>query len=329
MFFLMASERSGSNFITKLMNGHNNICGPSAKHIINPVARNLFRYGDLSIKKNWYELINDIYNLMEVKFSVWQKRFTLDDLQKLSNVGDISSLIINIFLEEARANGKQHVFIKENHVYEFMPFLLLNFPESKFIYLTRDPRDMALSWKKNTDHAGGVVSAARQWQKDQQNTLKNYYELEKLNKSFHVKYEDLISDPELKSAEIVKFLGLPEDKNMINFYKDELTQKNAEMIKAWGNLSKEVIKDNKNKYIDELNKEEIKIIEKICYHEMYYLGYKTEYNKEHLDTIDANKIIALDEFETKNVLSNKNKAVLENMSAKKVFYNKLLGKINN
>lgn len=29
--FLMCSERSGSNFITKLMNNHSQICGPSTK----------------------------------------------------------------------------------------------------------------------------------------------------------------------------------------------------------------------------------------------------------------------------------------------------------
>jgi hypothetical protein len=43
----MCSERSGSNFITKVMNGHEDICGPSTKHIINPVARNFYRYGNL------------------------------------------------------------------------------------------------------------------------------------------------------------------------------------------------------------------------------------------------------------------------------------------
>jgi len=163
LFFLMCSERSGSNFITKLLNGHNNICGPSPKHIINPVARNLFRYGDINEKENWNELLVDIHRLINIDFAIWEKEFSLEDLKALAPIGDVASLIRNIFLEEARANGKQHVFIKENHVYEFLPFLLLNFPESKYVYMVRDPRDMALSWKKNPDHLGGIVKAARQW----------------------------------------------------------------------------------------------------------------------------------------------------------------------
>lgn len=124
------------------------MCNSSTKHIINPVARNLFRYGDLTQKQNWDELLIDIHRLISISFSIWKKEFSLDDLKSLAPIGNVESLIRNIFMEEAKANGKQHVFIKENQVYEFLPFLLLNFPESKYVYQTRDPRDMALSWKK-------------------------------------------------------------------------------------------------------------------------------------------------------------------------------------
>lgn len=328
MFFLMSSERSGSNFITKLLNGHDNICGPSTKHIINPVARNLFRYGNLAIKENWDELLTDIYGLMNVGFSIWRKELSLKELQDLAPVGDIESLIRNIFMSEARANGKQHVFIKENLVYEFLPFLLLNFPESKYIYQTRDPRDMALSWKKNANHPGGIVEAARVWQKDQQNTLKNYHELSKKGKAYFIRYEDLISDSDRYIAEIIEFLGLPHDKNIVNFHKDELTQKNAGMQKAWNNLSREIIQDNKKKYLKELSKKEIKIIEKICYVEMHYLGYECEYLKEELDHIGLLEIEEFDKYERENIPYIKSKGVKKNIEAKKIFYQKILDKVN-
>lgn len=324
MFFLMCSERSGSNFIQKLLNGHNNICGPSTKHIINPVARNLFRYGDLTQKQNWDELLIDIHRLISISFSIWKKEFSLDDLHTLAPIGDIESLIRNIFMEEAKANGKQHVFIKENQVYEFLPFLLLNFPESKYVYQTRDPRDMALSWKKNPDHLGGVVKAAKQWQKDQQNTLKNYAELAKKGKAYFVRYEDLISDSDRYTAEIVHFFGLPYDSGIENFHKDELTQKNASMQKAWNNLSKGVIKDNKKKYLKELTEEEIKVIEKICYVEMQYLGYECEFSKDELAMVTVNMIEDLNQKEFETIPYERSEGVKLNMEAKKVFYHKVV-----
>lgn len=318
--FLMCSERSGSNLIVKLLNGHSNVCGPSTKHIINPVARNLFRYEDVRNEDNWNSLLNDISNLMNVEFSVWKKSFSPDELQVLAPRGDISLLIRNIFLEEARANGKQHVFIKENQVYEFLPFLLINFSEAKYIYQVRDPRDMALSWKKNADHPGGVVKAARQWQKDQQSTLKNYNELRKIGKAHFVKYEDLIENPKSVTRGICDFLGFPYEDSILDFYKDDVTQKNASMQKAWNNLSKAVLKDNKKKYGAELTQEEIIAIEKICYSEMVHLGYNTEFSMEELNSIGEERLKLLEKHEEENLELKRSVGVCMNMEAKKRFY---------
>lgn len=324
MFFLMCSERSGSNFITKLLNGHSKICGPSTKHIINPVVRNLFRYEPLTNDENWEELLKDIHRLMNVNFSVWKKTFPLEDLKNLGPVGDTAALIRNIFSEETKANGKQHVFIKENHLYEFLPYLLLNFPESKYIYLTRDPRDMALSWKKNSIHPGGVVKAARQWQKDQQNSLKNYNDLQKLGKAFFVRYEDLITDSVHYLKEIVNFFGLSYEASILDFHKDEVTQMNAGMQKAWNNLSRGVISDNKEKFRKELSEPEIKAIEKICYCEMKILGYEPQYSRLELDQFSEQAVSVLESFEDENVLFERSEGVRDNMEAKRIFYKKVI-----
>ncbi len=324
MFFLMCSERSGSNFITKLLNGHKNICGPSAKHIINPLARNLFRYKDLNKVNNWNELLKDVHRLLNVNFSLWKKEFSLKELEEIAQLGDVKSLINNIYMEEAKANGKEHVFIKENHVYEFLPFLLLNFPKSKYVYQTRDPRDMALSWKKSLEHPGGIIQAAKQWQKDQQNTLKNHYELEKRGLSYFVKYEDLIEDTNKYITKVVEFLGMPKDENIENFYKDALTIENAKMYKGWNNLSKRILKNNKNKYVKELNQDEIKAIEKICYLEMEYLGYKTEYSIAVLEKFSEEKINDMQKYEMENIPYSKSKRVRINSEAKKIFYKKCI-----
>ncbi len=324
MFFLMCSERSGSNFITQLLNGHSKICGPSTKHIINPVARNLFRYEPLSNEENWEELLKDIHRLMSVNFSVWKKSFSLDDLKNLGPIGDAASLIRNIFSEEAKANGKQHVFIKENHVYEFLPYLLLNFPESSYVYLTRDPRDMALSWKKNPVHPGGVVKAARQWQKDQQNSLKNYNDLHKIGKAYFVRYEDLIGDPVRYLKEIVGFFGLFYEASMLDYHKDEMTRMNAGMQKAWNNVSQGVIADNKEKFKTELTAQEIKTIEKICFCEMKVLGYEPQYSVTELEAFSGRALSELELLENETIVCERSEGVIGNMEAKKIFYRKVI-----
>lgn len=324
MYFLLSSERSGSNFITKLMNGHSNICGPSTKHIINPVVRNLFRYEDIKIKKNWEQLVNDIFNLINIEFSIWEHKFTINELLSFAKEGDIKSLISNIFYAEAKANGKQHVFIKENHIYEFLPFLLSSFPESKYVYLVRDPRDMALSWKKNPSHPGGIVQAAKQWKKDQQQYLMINNFLSKVGSSYLVTYENLTSEVEKETGLILDFLGLPFDENIVNFYEDELTRKNAKKQIAWDNLSKAVISNNSKKYLTDLSEDEIRSIEKICFHEMNILGYKTEFDKSTLDDFSDELIDKISSNDINTIEYKRTDGIIKNMEAKKVFYQKII-----
>lgn len=302
------------------MNGHKNVCGPSTKHVINPVARNLFRYGNLAREENWAELLKDIDRLISVDFSVWKKDFSIEELQALAVPGDIKSLIQNIFLEEARANGKQHVFIKENHVYEFLPFLLTYFPEAKFVYQTRDPRDMALSWKKNLDHPGGVVKAARQWKQDQQQSLKNYHLLHSQGKAHFVKYEDLTANNESEIKKILGYLGLPFDNEIFDFHKDEITQKNAGMQTGWNNLSQGVISDNSRKYLKELSEEEIKAIESICWFEMIHLGYTPEFSEDQLFDVKPQWLEEFHEVEVSELELRRSEGVKANMEAKAKFY---------
>lgn len=329
LHFLLSSERSGSNFITKLLNGHSNICGPAPKHLINPVARNLFRYEPIEVKQNWNDLLKDVENILTVNFATWKCSFSFERLKKIAPIGDIQALIRNIFYEEARSQKKQHVFVKENHLYEVLPFLMRNFSDSRYIYLVRDPRDMALSWKKNPPHPGGVIKGAKQWKKDQQQFLKGYNELRKEKKAILVKYESLISNPKEEAKRLVESLGLSFEPKMLEFYKDDLTQENANKIPAWKNLSNKVLTDNKNKYLQELSSDEIKYVEHICMYEMQYLGYELENDVNELEAIQEEEIVEFEIYEERTIPLNRFDGVKANMEAKKKFYRKLKTDKNN
>ena len=320
VYFLMCSERSGSNFITKLLNGHEEICGPSPKHIINPVARNIFRYGDLNVENNWHDLISDLSNMINVDFSIWNTKFDEQKLRNIAPKGDVKSLLYNIFYEETHSNNKKHVFIKENLLYEFLPFLMLIFPDAKYIYQVRDPRDMALSWKNNENMPGGIVKASQQWKLDQQNFLKSHWVLSQTQQSFMIKYEDLISDTTNQLQKITEFLNVKYSSNMLRFHEDELTRRNSQRNSAWENLSKDVLKNNKNKYLTGLSKKEIKIIEKICFYEMLHLGYKPINKTNEIENITREEIEEHYSYEQKSVKFNQIDGVKDNIKAKKRFY---------
>lgn len=319
--FLMATERSGSNFITKLLDAHSQVCGPSTKHILNPLFRNVFRYEPLSKKSNRETLIKDILNLFNVNFSVWKSDFTFSELVGVLEKSNLKSLIDYIYEKEAIANGKSILFIKEIKIYEFIPFLMNLYPDAKYVYLVRDPRDFALSWKKSKIHKGGVVAAARQWKTDQQQYLKFGYLLRGKEKLLQLKYEKLINESESELEKVSAFIGVEFEKEMFDFYKDENTLKNAKSLDAWGNLNKSVMVNNSGKFKTELTEEEIIIIEKICCNEMDVFGYETVFSETEIENLPNERIVSLGEIESK-VPYEPSIGVVENMKAKKAFYEK-------
>jgi hypothetical protein len=232
-------------------------------------------------------------------------------------------LLKNIFLEEAGQHGKEYVFIKENQVYEFMPYLAWHFPGARYVYQVRDPRDMALSWKKSAPHVGGVIQAARQWKIDQQQSLKNFNELKKREEAVFVRYEDLITGTEAELARILDFMGLDYEPGMLQFHQDRLTKNNAGRIKAWENLSVGVLADNKMKYLDELTQQEIRYIEKICMYEMLHLGYETEFQVADLEKIPEVELEEFKAYERETISVERSEGIRANMEAKRKMYTKI------
>ncbi|WP_088330231.1 sulfotransferase [Lacimicrobium sp. SS2-24] len=320
--FLMCSERSGSNLIVQIMNSHSMICGPSTKHIISPVARNLFRYGDLKRDENWLALLEDICSLINMGFSRWKKVFTVQMLNEMSPERNPGNLLKRMFLAEAKEFGKDIVFIKENRIYEYMSYLLLNFPESKFIFLVRDPRDVALSWKKSINHAGGVVRAARQWQHDQAYYINEYENMNNMGRSFYLSYENLLSSPMATLKELCKFLTVPFDEKVLEFHSNKLTIENSKKDATWENLSKPLMTGNFNKFSSELTKEELLAIEKICKNEMLSLGYELVSSSSELENFSAEDIERIEYREIDKYISQPSETIKEHRDMKSRFYNR-------
>lgn len=293
----MCSERSGSNLIVQILNAHSTICGPSTKHIISPVARNWYRYGDVQKEHNWQSFLNDICQLINMDFSEWNLQFNPDSLSLDVPDRHHSDVLKTLFRQEARSLGKHILFIKENRLYEYISYLLTYFKQCRFVYLVRDPRDVALSWKKSKNHAGGVVNAARVWQYDQANYLPHYHLLAPQLRAVKISYESLISSPFDTLTTVIQFLGLAMEHGMLTFSDNPLTRKNASKDHTWKNLSKPLLADNANKFKTELSELEICAIEKICQYEMHQLGYELLSTDEQREKLTQATVDSLDKSE--------------------------------
>jgi hypothetical protein len=261
-----------------MMDNHPKICGPSPIHLLRFFAPLEHLYGDLSDNSNWFRLIDDVKEMFDLKISHWETELNINELRELE-IRSISSMFNSIYKSESAENGKSIVFLKENHAYRLMPYYLTNFPKCKFLWMVRDPRDMALSWKKDNILRGEVVRATSVWKEDQKQSKFIYNTLKPQNLVFHLRYEQLILDSKKWLNDICTFMGLSYNSQMLEYMNQKNTQKHAASSPAWQNLSKEVMKDNSRKFLKGLSEDEIRYIEYVCWDDMISIGYEPEFKK--------------------------------------------------
>ncbi|MBT4498755.1 MAG: sulfotransferase [Gemmatimonadetes bacterium] len=277
--FLFCSERSGSNLIAKILDAHPEVCGPFPSHMMRTFCPKYYLYGDLSRNENWTDLTDGVADYLAGIFAQWESSVSAEELRRECTGQTLSEIIRYAYEKEARTQGKKRVFVKENHAYQFLPFTLANFPDSRFVWLVRDPRDMALC-QRDSILSGGAQRSMLAWKEDQAETLKAYGFLKDSGRILLLKFEDLVGRSEETTRRLCDFLELQYTPEMLEFHKKPNVAKNAGTISAWGDLGGPIIADNFGNYRTGLSEAEIRFVEAYGREEMAALGYAPDYPEE-------------------------------------------------
>ncbi len=261
--FLLCSERSGSNLITSIMNGHGQVSGPPPSHLFRLFGLNAHVYHPLSAVKNWQAFLTDLTDARDWMIGEWDSKPDVAAFTAACPDQSIAQVFDFLYGQECRP-GEQISFVKENYTYLILPFLLANWPTCKFVYSVRDPRDVAASWVKTTAVPGGVKRAIDVWVEDQNANLAAFRQLQPSNRIIQVRYEDLIQNTEAQAQALCTHLGIGYDPAMLNFHQDQRTQRNAKRTQAWENLAKPILTGNAQKYKSVLSAAEIRYVELRC-----------------------------------------------------------------
>ena len=271
LVFLMSTERSGSNFLTSVAGGLAGISAPPPTHLFRIFANNRINYGDLDNDANWKILIDDVVENFDAKLGVWQTSVDAEEL--LAAPRDVFELLRLIYEKEARADAATQSFVKENHTHLFAPFLSERFPDSRFVHLVRDPRDVASSWLQTGSIPGGVEEAVETWLDDQVGSLAVAVRLSSTGRLFRLRYEDLISRPKPYLTSLANFLDVPFDGSVFDYYKHPRTVANAQRITAWRNIERPIMRGNSGNYLESLSAADIRYVELRCHNLMREFGY--------------------------------------------------------
>ena len=274
--FILGEQRSGTNLLRLILNKSQDVIAPHPPHIIPRLLEFVPYYGDLLKDANFKSLINDICLLIETNPVPWNIKL---DREKILNkvprrsIWAVYEYIMNSYAIENQA--KLWVCKSMENAFH-IPAIEASFQKPKYIFLFRDPRDVALSFQKTIIGNKHPYLIAKKWQELQEFSLSAREKVEP-ERFFSLKYETLIKFPESTISSLCHYLQIDFDLSMLEYYNSDEATNTASVGSQWENVKKPIQTNNSRKYLNKLSENSIHIIESVCATTMEKLGYHRNY----------------------------------------------------
>ena len=204
--FIVGMPRSGTSLVEQIISSHHEVYGAGEvnnfHNIIMPI-----------IEKH---AVNENYNLKNDEFALIRKQY--------------SNSLVRFYANEKVITDKWILNFKT------IGFILSAFPESKIVHLKRDARATCWSIYKHYFSDEG-----NRWAYDYQDLARFYKSYVGLmdywhnlfpGKIYDISYEDLTSDQEKETRNLLKYCDLDWDENCLNFYTNTRAVKTASAVQV-------------------------------------------------------------------------------------------------
>jgi hypothetical protein len=208
--FIVGVGRSGTTMLRLMLDAHPDLAIPAETHF--------FMYSGALDSDG---LTRDQFFRGVTATPTWPN-FTLDEVafrKALHEVEPFStSEAIRVFYQlYARLFGKERWGDKTPTYRSHMVDIQRLLPEAHFIHIIRDGRDVALSYRGLWFGPGDDIEEQARFWVDQLQSMRA--QSAELRHYLEVRYERLVTDPELTLRTICAYLELPFDARMLNYYK--------------------------------------------------------------------------------------------------------------
>ena len=273
-FQLIGTQRSGSNLFRLMLNEFDDVFAPHPPHLLKTFYSIISKYNNLEKDKNLKRLVKDMIKWIQFNPVPWSYIPNFNEIRDQSNERSIFKLFESIYILSAKnAEKKKYWCCKSLHNLNFYNNKKFKVLDPIYIYIYRDGRDVAASYKKASIGDKHIYFLAKKWEKDQV-ICKKIRETTNDSNFFSVKYEDLLNNPSKIFKLFCSKYEIKYNKNFLDFYKSNDSKITSLSGKLWQNLSRPLIKNNSEKYKRELSLDEIKIFESINSKILESLGYK-------------------------------------------------------
>jgi protein-tyrosine sulfotransferase len=240
-FFIIGSGRNGSTLLGSMLNMNPAIAVVPEQFALSYsiIRYKLFNY------RSWAALVDDIVSLFE-SASHWKTDlgFLKKELKSLSksqqSLRSLIDLIYTGYLNTAGDNYKVWGDKTPRNTI-MLDYIYPVYPESKYIFLVRDGRDVVRSYIHGSERFFGrynkLENAIWLWN-NSISRWESLYARVKPNQTFVIQYERLVSEPAMVLMELCEFLNVKYNNAMLNFSKDDRMKVND--LNIHENVSKKI-----------------------------------------------------------------------------------------
>lgn len=294
---MIGTQRSGSNLLRLMLNQLPEVSAPHPPHILERFIPLLPAYGDLSVEENFALLVHDVCSLVAYNPVQW-KHINLKENEIIRRCKKYSlTELVKVIYEMNAENEGAYIWMCKSLGNIHFTDLLEEEIKPCYIFLYRDGRDVASSFKKAIVGEKYVYHIAKQWKHEQHLCLKLYEQLGN-KRVIKICYEDLISQPEKELKRVCEFIGANYNNACLEYYKSAEAKNTASSGKMWRNVERKIIADNFNRYKKELTVDEIMLFEKIAGTALQALNYTLDFSSPGNKEFSSAELKMYDELNT-------------------------------
>jgi hypothetical protein len=231
-------------------------------------------YGDLADDAAYFQLVVDVVGLQSGLMVKW-KDTALDPVAIFEAIRheprNVHRVVWELLLTAGRQHGARVVMDKSLESVFFASELLDLFPKMRFLNVARDPRAQVASMTQAIILEFDVVLNAMLWARAHAEAGR--LAVERPEQVLTVRYEDLISHPELTLQRICDFVGMDFVPEMVDVSTSGEARHMSRLSALWSSNDLPPIVANIDKFKRSLTVEQITWIESITAEHMDRYGY--------------------------------------------------------
>ncbi len=271
---MIGTQRSGSNLLRLILNQVPTVAAPHPPHILQRLMPLQWAYGNLRNQAAFMQLVDDVCRLVELNPVPWEN-VNLDRAEIMARCRGNSLVAIFAAIYDTCAKAwnadtwcckslaNVHYFSEIN---DYLPYV-------KYLYLYRDGRDVAVSFKKAVVGQKHFYHIAQEWGKAQRAALKIREQVSH-EQFLAFSYEELTTNSQLILGNLCDFLNVEYNPSMLDFHQSNEALTTASSSSLWSNVTNQMMKKNSKKFLTQATEEEVRIFELVAGDVLDSLGYE-------------------------------------------------------